>query len=183
MILTHREGQVAAFIREGRTNKAIALLLDISVHTVKFHVDRLLAKLGAENRAAVAVLSMDVEIATPKVIKARAAGDEKHCQNQWMDAVDAVTALNERQLDATASAVALIMGTEVHQVRKFFKQAIKKGVLQREKCWGASGRAFWVFKCVENTQAPAAAISLLQPSEHAKKTIEIRLRNNSKEGQ
>lgn len=49
--LTARELQVAALLVDGASNKAIARALGISVHTVKFHVAAVLAKLGARNRA------------------------------------------------------------------------------------------------------------------------------------
>jgi DNA-binding CsgD family transcriptional regulator len=49
--LTSRELDVLALIAEGASNKAIALRLAISVHTVKFHIASLLDKLDAEGRA------------------------------------------------------------------------------------------------------------------------------------
>ena len=48
--LTPREIEVLATIGEGLTNKAIARKLDISLHTVKFHVESLFRKLGARTR-------------------------------------------------------------------------------------------------------------------------------------
>ena len=48
--LTPRELQVLALIAEGLPNKAVALRLDISEHTVKFHVNSILGKLGAQSR-------------------------------------------------------------------------------------------------------------------------------------
>ncbi len=48
--LTPREEEVLELLAEGRSNREIALALDISVHTAKFHVDRLLAKLDASGR-------------------------------------------------------------------------------------------------------------------------------------
>jgi DNA-binding CsgD family transcriptional regulator len=49
--LTARESEVLSFIAQGASNKAIARELDISLHTAKFHVASVLAKLGARNRA------------------------------------------------------------------------------------------------------------------------------------
>jgi DNA-binding NarL/FixJ family response regulator len=49
-LLTPRELEVLAAIGEGLTNKAIARRLDISLHTVKFHVESLFRKLGARTR-------------------------------------------------------------------------------------------------------------------------------------
>ncbi len=48
--LTPREQQVLHLLVEGLTNKAIAHQLDISEHTVKFHVNALMNKLGAQSR-------------------------------------------------------------------------------------------------------------------------------------
>ena len=49
-LLTPRELEVLSAIGEGLTNKAIARRLDISLHTVKFHVESLFHKLGARTR-------------------------------------------------------------------------------------------------------------------------------------
>ena len=49
-LLTPRELDVLAALAEGMTNKAIARRLDISLHTVKFHVESLFRKLGARTR-------------------------------------------------------------------------------------------------------------------------------------
>lgn len=49
-LLMPRELEVLAAIGEGLTNKAIARRLDISLHTVKFHVESLFRKLGARTR-------------------------------------------------------------------------------------------------------------------------------------
>jgi DNA-binding NarL/FixJ family response regulator len=50
MLLTPREIEVLGAIGEGLTNKAIARRLDISPHTVKFHIESLFRKLGARTR-------------------------------------------------------------------------------------------------------------------------------------
>jgi DNA-binding NarL/FixJ family response regulator len=47
---TRREMEVLALLAEGASNKAIAKKLDISVHTVKFHVASILEKLDATGR-------------------------------------------------------------------------------------------------------------------------------------
>lgn len=52
--LTPREREVAALVAQGHGNKRIAVLLGISVATVKDHVHRILAKTGLHTRAAVA---------------------------------------------------------------------------------------------------------------------------------
>ncbi len=48
--LTRRELEVLQLLAEGLPNKAIARRLDISEHTVKFHVNAILGKLNAQSR-------------------------------------------------------------------------------------------------------------------------------------
>ena len=48
--LTRREREVLQLMAEGLSNKAIAGRLGISEHTVKFHVNAILNKLGAQSR-------------------------------------------------------------------------------------------------------------------------------------
>ena len=48
--LTPRENEVLQLLAEGLTNKAIAQRLDISDHTVKFHVNAIMSKLNAQSR-------------------------------------------------------------------------------------------------------------------------------------
>ncbi|NDJ59552.1 MAG: response regulator transcription factor [Chloroflexi bacterium] len=48
--LTPREREVLNLIAEGLPNKTIAAQLGISEHTVKFHVNAILTKLGAQSR-------------------------------------------------------------------------------------------------------------------------------------
>jgi DNA-binding CsgD family transcriptional regulator len=50
VLLTPRELEVLATLAEGMTNKAIARRLNISLHTVKFHVESVFRKLGARTR-------------------------------------------------------------------------------------------------------------------------------------
>ena len=50
VLLTPREIEVLGAIGEGLPNKAIARRLDISLHTVKFHIESLFRKLGARTR-------------------------------------------------------------------------------------------------------------------------------------
>ncbi len=49
-VLTARELEVFRMMAEGAANKAIAWKLNISEHTVKFHVAAILSKLGASSR-------------------------------------------------------------------------------------------------------------------------------------
>jgi two-component system nitrate/nitrite response regulator NarL len=53
--LTAREMDVLRLMAEGLPNKAIALQLDISEFTVKFHVNAILGKLGAQSRTEAAM--------------------------------------------------------------------------------------------------------------------------------
>jgi two-component system nitrate/nitrite response regulator NarL len=48
--LTPRELEVLQLLAEGLSNKAIGVRLAISEHTVKFHVNAILGKLGAQSR-------------------------------------------------------------------------------------------------------------------------------------
>lgn len=50
-MLTPREVEVLALVGEGMSNKAIARRLDISAHTVKYHLEAIFAKLGVRSRA------------------------------------------------------------------------------------------------------------------------------------
>ena len=49
-VLTRRELEVLRLVAEGHSNKEVAFELDISDHTVKFHVNSILTKLGARSR-------------------------------------------------------------------------------------------------------------------------------------
>ncbi len=50
-LLTPREREILTLLGEGLSNKAMARRLAISVHTVKFHLEALFAKLDATSRA------------------------------------------------------------------------------------------------------------------------------------
>ena len=56
--LTRREREVLELIARGRSNKRIALELEISEKTVKAHVGHLLAKLGVSDRTQAALLAV-----------------------------------------------------------------------------------------------------------------------------
>jgi DNA-binding CsgD family transcriptional regulator len=55
--LTAREREVLQWLQEGKSNPEIGVILGISTHTVKRHVERVLAKLGVESRLAAALQS------------------------------------------------------------------------------------------------------------------------------
>jgi DNA-binding NarL/FixJ family response regulator len=48
--LTKREHEVLELVAEGLSNRSIAYRLEISEHTVKFHVNAILRKMGAQSR-------------------------------------------------------------------------------------------------------------------------------------
>ncbi len=50
-LLTPREAQILTLVGQGMSNKEVARSLGISVHTVKFHLEALFAKLDATSRA------------------------------------------------------------------------------------------------------------------------------------
>lgn len=56
--LSPRETEVLRQVAAGQTNKAIALQLGISEHTVKFHLGSAMTKLGAASRAEAVALAM-----------------------------------------------------------------------------------------------------------------------------
>jgi two-component system nitrate/nitrite response regulator NarL len=51
VMLTPREAEILTLVGQGMSNKAVARQLGISVHTVKFHLEALFAKLDATSRA------------------------------------------------------------------------------------------------------------------------------------
>lgn len=55
--LTQREREVLNLVKQGMTNKAIARELGLSPGTVKVHIERMLAKLGVNDRTQAAVLA------------------------------------------------------------------------------------------------------------------------------
>lgn len=61
-LLTPRELDVLNAIGAGQGNKAIARELGISLHTVKFHIESLLRKLGARTRAEAVAKALERKI-------------------------------------------------------------------------------------------------------------------------
>jgi DNA-binding CsgD family transcriptional regulator len=59
-LLTPREIEILGALGEGLSNKAIARKLDISQHTVKFHVESLFRKLEVRSRAQAVVKGLTV---------------------------------------------------------------------------------------------------------------------------
>jgi len=55
--LTRREGEVLHWVSQGKTNDEIGIILGISGLTIKKHVENLFAKLGVNNRVALATIA------------------------------------------------------------------------------------------------------------------------------
>ena len=64
--LTDREVEVLRLLAEGRTNQEIAQSLMFSVHTVKVHVRRIIAKLSVSDRTQAAVRASELGLLGPK---------------------------------------------------------------------------------------------------------------------
>jgi DNA-binding NarL/FixJ family response regulator len=60
VLLTPREIEVLAAIADGLGNKEIARRLDISLHTVKFHIESVFRKLGVRSRAEAVTRGWDI---------------------------------------------------------------------------------------------------------------------------
>jgi DNA-binding CsgD family transcriptional regulator len=56
--LTPRQNQVVQLLLEGNSTKEIAQSLNISFHTAKFHIARLLEKFEVDNRSQVVVAAL-----------------------------------------------------------------------------------------------------------------------------
>ncbi|MEP6668967.1 MAG: LuxR C-terminal-related transcriptional regulator [Chthoniobacter sp.] len=54
--LTPREKEVLRWLAEGKSNSEISIILGLTAGTTKLHVERILAKLGVENRTAAALI-------------------------------------------------------------------------------------------------------------------------------
>jgi DNA-binding CsgD family transcriptional regulator len=62
--LTQRETEVLKWVRQGKSNKEIAVVLGIEPKTVAKHLERIFKKLGVENRTAAALYKGTNRIAT-----------------------------------------------------------------------------------------------------------------------
>ena len=65
VLLTPRESQVLHAVSEGLANKEIARELGISLHTVKFHLESLMHKLGASSRTEAVTRAMRLNLLEP----------------------------------------------------------------------------------------------------------------------
>lgn len=63
--ITDREREILRWVREGKSNQAISEELGISALTVKNHVQKILRKLGAANRAQAVAKAMSMNLFNP----------------------------------------------------------------------------------------------------------------------
>ncbi len=60
--ITPREAQILSWVREGKSNHEIGTALGISALTVKNHIQKILRKLGASNRAHAVAMAMQLRL-------------------------------------------------------------------------------------------------------------------------
>ena len=75
-LITERERQILSWVREGKSNLEIGLVLDISALTVKNHVQKILRKLGAANRAQAVAKAMSMSLLGRSTPDGQAERDE-----------------------------------------------------------------------------------------------------------
>ena len=63
--LTRREIEVMSWVREGKRNGEIAVILGISPHTVRKHLENTFSKLGVETRTAAAKVFIEQRARRP----------------------------------------------------------------------------------------------------------------------
>lgn len=57
--LTPREAEVLFWVAQGKTNAEIGLILELSIGTVKKHIEHILPKVGVENRATATLRALE----------------------------------------------------------------------------------------------------------------------------
>lgn len=67
--LTRRERDVLELIALGQTNREIADTLNLTVSTVKTHVEHVISKLGVSDRTQAAVRAMELGLVTPNYLR------------------------------------------------------------------------------------------------------------------
>jgi DNA-binding CsgD family transcriptional regulator len=65
--LTARETEVLAWVAQGKTNYEIGVILTAGTRTICKHVERILTKLGVENRTAAAAIAIAALASTRKI--------------------------------------------------------------------------------------------------------------------
>ncbi len=63
--LTSRELEVLPYLLQGRTNREIAKSLNVSLSTVKAHIEHIIAKLGVSDRTQAAVRAIELGLVSP----------------------------------------------------------------------------------------------------------------------
>ncbi|PIJ39767.1 DNA-binding response regulator, partial [Leucobacter sp. OLES1] len=63
--LTEREVEVLLLVARGRSNQELAEQLFISPHTAKTHVNRIMSKVGAHDRAQLVILAYESGLLAP----------------------------------------------------------------------------------------------------------------------
>ncbi len=76
--LTERERQILEHVAVGKSNKAIALALNISHDTVKLHVRHILAKLNMSSRVEAAVFAVEQQLSGNPISKTGLIDVRKH---------------------------------------------------------------------------------------------------------
>ena len=64
-LITERELELLCLVAEGRTNKGIAHELSISENTVKYHLKKIMQKLGAQNRTEAVSSAISIGLIEP----------------------------------------------------------------------------------------------------------------------
>lgn len=64
-LLTDREREILLLVGHGQANAAIAEELVISPHTAKTHVNRMMTKLGAHDRAQLVIIAYESGLLVP----------------------------------------------------------------------------------------------------------------------
>ena len=80
-VLTPRQWEVLALLREGLSNEQIALRLGISVDGVKFHVSEILGKLGVTSRNEAAQWEGEQRVAAPSACHTGLRGRDRVATN------------------------------------------------------------------------------------------------------
>jgi DNA-binding NarL/FixJ family response regulator len=65
-VLTDRERELMRLVASGLSNDDIAAQLVLSPHTVKTHINRAMAKLGAHDRAQLVIIAYETGLVTPR---------------------------------------------------------------------------------------------------------------------
>lgn len=62
VVLTSRQKEVLHWTRMGKSNRQIAEILGLTLHTVEFHLSRIMDRLGAANRTVAVVKALELNL-------------------------------------------------------------------------------------------------------------------------